>query len=95
MSNTGHEILVPLRGARRWLPDLTNRRGPSYRAFVDAVNEAVSSGELAAGDRLPSQRFLAARLGLHVNTVNRALRECARLGLTQANTGKGTRIASV
>ncbi|CAB3727090.1 GntR family transcriptional regulator [Paraburkholderia rhynchosiae] len=75
---------------RWWIPDLHQYRGPAYRAVVAAVEAAIARGRLKPGDRLPSQRVLADFLGLNVNTVNRAMRETARRGLTAANTRNGT-----
>jgi DNA-binding transcriptional regulator YhcF (GntR family) len=75
---------------RCWIPDLHQYQGPAYRAVVAAVEADIATGRLRPGDRLPSQRVLADFLGLNVNTVNRAMRETARRGLTAANTRKGT-----
>lgn len=77
-----------------WIPCLDWRIYPPYRAVVTALQSALATGALAPGDHLPPQRFLADYLGLSVNTVNRGLREAARLGLTTARTGAGTVIRS-
>ncbi|WP_084753992.1 MULTISPECIES: GntR family transcriptional regulator [Paraburkholderia] len=59
--------------------------GPAYLALADAIELAIQAGSVQARDRLPSQRMLADFLGLHVNTVNRVLREARRRGLTIGN----------
>ncbi|MCA8270358.1 GntR family transcriptional regulator [Burkholderia vietnamiensis] len=74
----------------KWIPDISRYGGPAYMAIVTALQDAIANGCLKHGDRLPSQRFLADFLGLHFNTVNRAMRESARRGLTAGNTGRGT-----
>lgn len=74
----------------RWLPDLRGRRGPRYGAIVDALAEDVGSGALRAGDRLPTHRDLAERLGVTVGTVSRAYAEAARRGLVTGEVGRGT-----
>jgi GntR family transcriptional regulator len=60
--------------------------GPAYLALADAIELAIRAGSVQAGDRLPPQRMLADFLGLHVNTVNRALRETRQRG-SRAATG--------
>jgi DNA-binding transcriptional regulator YhcF (GntR family) len=57
---------------------------------ADEIETAIRSGRFKAGNRLPSQRLLADFLGLHVNTVNRAMRETARRGLTAVSKRSGT-----
>ncbi len=64
--------------------------GPAYLAIADAIEKAISAGGLHPGETLPSQRMLADFMGLHVNTVNRAMREAARRGLTYGKTRRGT-----
>ncbi|WP_168794666.1 GntR family transcriptional regulator [Paraburkholderia aromaticivorans] len=73
-----------------WVPDLKAHRGPQYLAIADAIEQAVHGGALRTGDTLPPQRMLADLLGLHVNTINRGMRECARRGLTRGQTRRGT-----
>jgi DNA-binding transcriptional MocR family regulator len=73
-----------------WVPDVTERRGPLYQAIVDALAEDTSRGLLAAGDRLPTHRELADRLGVTVGTVTRAYAEAARRGLVAGEVGRGT-----
>jgi len=51
---------------------------PPFEQVRRQVIEAVRSGELAAGTRLPPVRRLAADLGLAANTVARAYRELER-----------------
>jgi GntR family transcriptional regulator len=73
----------------RWIPELHARRGPIYLAIADALQEAISDGLLNPGDPLPSQRYLADFLGLHVNTINRAMREGKKRGLVSGKTRRG------
>ncbi len=80
--------------APAWLPDLSHRSGPIYRALVDAIIDAVRDGELAAGDKLPPHRILARGLGVDIATVSRAYAEAQNLGLLYANVGRGTFVRS-
>jgi DNA-binding transcriptional MocR family regulator len=73
-----------------WEPRLDGRKGPRYRAIVEALAEDVAAGELRAGGRLPTHRDLADRLGVTVGTVSRAYSEAARRGLVSGEVGRGT-----
>src|ERR1700680_2853008 len=73
-----------------WIPDLTARNGPRYRAIADALAEELRSGRLAAGTQLPTQRDLAWRLHVTVGTVSRAYAEAERRGLVAGEVGRGT-----
>lgn len=73
-----------------WMPKRDSLTHPVYRSLADAIARAVARGELPPGSRLPSQRELADRLGLSVQTVGRALEELARRGLVRGHVGRGT-----
>lgn len=45
---------------------------PLYLQLRDAVIAGIASGELRAGDALPSVRSLAEDLGINLHTVNKA-----------------------
>ncbi|MFG3346741.1 PLP-dependent aminotransferase family protein [Streptomyces sp. NPDC048018] len=61
--------------------------------LMNALREAVRSGRLAAGTRLPSSRALAADLGVARNTVADAYAELVAEGWLTARQGSGTRVA--
>jgi DNA-binding transcriptional MocR family regulator len=73
-----------------WTPELSNRSGPRYLAIADALADGIKTGALNPGERLPTHRELAFRLGVTVGTVSRAYAEAARRGLTQGEVGRGT-----
>lgn len=73
-----------------WLPEIENRLGPRYLAIADALADDMRAGKIAPGDRLPTHRDLAYRLGVTVGTVSRAYNEAARRGLTYGEVGRGT-----
>lgn len=77
-----------------WKPDLTQRTGPLYLAIADAMAEAIESGTLQVGDRLPPHRALAFDLGITVGTVTRAYAEAERRGLVAGEVGRGTYVRS-
>ena len=68
--------------------------GPGVRAAVEAaLRQAVQSGRLAAGTRLPATRTLAADLGVARNTVADAYGQLVAEGWLTARQGSGTRVA--
>jgi DNA-binding transcriptional MocR family regulator len=73
-----------------WIPDLTQRRGPLYKAVADAIAEDISAEALSPGDRLPTQRELAHALEIALTTVTRAYAEAERRGLVRGEVGRGT-----
>ncbi|MGI5481109.1 PLP-dependent aminotransferase family protein [Streptomyces lavendofoliae] len=69
-------------------------RGPGLRSgLMEALREAVRSGRLAPGTRLPSSRSLATDLGIARNTVADAYAELVAEGWLTARQGSGTRVA--
>ncbi|MFE1174656.1 PLP-dependent aminotransferase family protein [Streptomyces sp. NPDC058773] len=72
--------------------DLTGPGG-LRAALLRALRDAVRSGRLAPGTRLPSSRSLAADLGIARNTVADAYTELVAEGWLSARQGSGTRVA--
>lgn len=66
---------------------------PPFEQVRDQLAEAVRTRELAAGDRLPTVRKLAADLGLASNTVARAYRELEQAGVLETRGRHGTFVA--
>ncbi|WP_063991907.1 MULTISPECIES: PLP-dependent aminotransferase family protein [unclassified Streptomyces] len=75
------ELLLPAVGAP------ARRRG---RALQEALREAVRSGRLAAGTRLPSTRELAADLGVSRGLVTEAYEQLTAEGYLRSGRGSGT-----
>jgi GntR family transcriptional regulator/MocR family aminotransferase len=74
--------------------DRLDLRGHGLRAsLMDALREAVRTGRLAPGVRLPSSRTLAADLSIARNTVADAYAELVAEGWLTARQGSGTRVA--
>ena len=63
---------------------------PIYEQIKNQIRSAVMSGELEAGEALPSLRKLAKELRVSVLTVTRAYNELADEGVVQNLQGKGT-----
>ncbi len=68
--------------------------GPGLRrGLTDALREAVRTGRLSPGTRLPSSRSLAGDLGIARNTVADAYADLVAEGWLTARQGSGTRVA--
>ncbi|HEY3338569.1 MAG TPA: GntR family transcriptional regulator [Propionicimonas sp.] len=67
---------------------------PPFEQVRDGVASAVRTGGLAAGERLPTVRKLAADLGLASNTVARAYRELEEAGVVETRGRNGTFVAA-
>jgi GntR family transcriptional regulator len=63
---------------------------PLYEQAADWVASAIESGELARGQKLPSERDLAAQWQIGYQTVRRTMRELRERGLIVSVVGKGT-----
>ncbi|EML4012772.1 PLP-dependent aminotransferase family protein [Klebsiella pneumoniae] len=61
-----------------------------YKAVVDRYAQAIRSGQLPAGSRLPTHRTLAAGERLSLATATRVYRELEEMGLVNGETGRGT-----
>ena len=66
---------------------------PIYRQIIDQVRLAVATGDLSAGDPVPSVRSLAEKLIINFNTVAKAYGELVRDGVLESLQGKGFFVA--
>lgn len=62
---------------------------PIYQQIISQIKSAIMSGELCAGDALPSMRALAQQLRISVITTKRAYEELEREGFIENFAGKG------
>jgi DNA-binding transcriptional MocR family regulator len=76
------------------LGDWTAAPGPLYRRLAGALRRAVELGELAPGQRLPSERQLARTLAVSRATVVAAYDQLRAPGVVQSRHGSGTRVSS-
>src|SRR5262245_36791068 len=65
------------------------------RALETALREAIRSGRLHAGARLPGSRSLAADLGISRGTVVQAYTQLVAAGWLTGAPGSGTRVADL
>lgn len=73
-----------------WLKPLTPGAGPRYQQIVEQLAQAIRTGELASGDQIPPQRWLASELGIDLTTVTRAYTEARNRGLIASFSGRGS-----
>jgi GntR family transcriptional regulator len=67
---------------------------PLYRQIIDQILIAISTGQLASGDKLPTVRQLAIDTQVNPNTVSRAYRELEIHGAVTTQRGTGTFVAA-
>ena len=68
---------------------------PPYSQLRRAIIAARASGTLAAGDRLPPMRALAAETGLALNTVAKAYKELEAAGAIETRGRAGSFITAL
>ncbi|SOB93395.1 GntR family transcriptional regulator [Ureibacillus xyleni] len=66
---------------------------PIYEQITQQIKQAILSGDLKAGDALPSIRSLAKDLKISVMTTKRAYTDLERDGFIETVAGKGSYIA--
>jgi GntR family transcriptional regulator / MocR family aminotransferase len=68
-------------------------REPMHRQLYRELREAVLSGRLAPGSRLPSTRAIASELGISRNTIMGAFDQLLAEGYLEGKVGSGTYVA--
>lgn len=74
------------------LGDWMSGSGPLFRRLAAALERAIRSGDLALGERLPSERHLAELLAVSRATVIAAYDHLRGLGIVDSRRGSGTRV---
>lgn len=64
------------------------------QALVEQITARIAAGEYPAGERLPAERQLAARLSVARNTLREALDIMQRRGLIKRRAGAGSYVAA-
>ncbi|BBB89992.1 MAG TPA: GntR family transcriptional regulator [Methylomusa anaerophila] len=63
---------------------------PIYLQVKAYILEKINTGQYRAGDRLPTERYLAEELGISRNTVSSAYKELLLEGVLASKQGRGT-----
>ena len=71
------------------------KRKHLHEQIADSIQDFMASDDLQQGDRLPSERDLAKRLGVSRNTVREAIRSLEQRGLLMMRPGSGTFVTEV
>jgi len=75
---------------------ISNTSGvPIYEQIEEQIKSQIMTGELAAGDALPSMRILAKELKISVITTKRAYEDLERDGYIESVIGKGSFVKGV
>jgi len=77
-----------------WFVEIDSAAGvPIYEQIIARIEEAVATGRLVAGERLPPVRELADELGVAPGTVARAYSALERKGVLETGGSRGTHVA--
>jgi GntR family transcriptional regulator len=68
---------------------------PFYRQIIDQIKFGIASGNLKAGEQLPTVRALAVELKVNLNTVSKAYKELEIQKILETQQGTGTFIGRV
>jgi GntR family transcriptional regulator len=71
----------------------TGSAEPIYRQLVEHVRRRVASGQIRAGDEIPSVRELAQQLAVHPMTISKAYSLLEAEGLLERRRGLAMRVA--
>lgn len=66
-----------------------------YRQIADELRGRIASGDLAAGERMPSEKDLAQRYGVAALTARRAMQELRWEGLIVGRRGFNAKVREV
>lgn len=70
--------------------DEFNASKPIYLQLADRIHRQIISGELKAGEKIPSIRDMGIIYNMNPNTVQRTYSELEREGILETKRGQGT-----
>jgi GntR family transcriptional regulator len=73
----------------------TSNPDPMYKQVTDQIKNAVASGELKTGDKLPSIRELSEALKISAITIKRAYLDLENEGYILTRAGLGSFVAEI
>ena len=75
---------------------ISNSSGvPIYEQIEEQIKNQIMTGELSAGEILPSMRVLAKELKISIITTKRAYEDLERDGFIESVMGKGTFVKAI
>ncbi|MEK4064690.1 MULTISPECIES: GntR family transcriptional regulator [unclassified Paenibacillus] len=72
----------------------SNRNKPIYEQITSQIKTMIMSGELQAGDPIPSMRSLAKSIQVSVITVQKAYEDLQRDGFIETTVGRGSFVSA-
>lgn len=72
------------------IAEISPASDPLYHQVYSAIKEAIRSGRLRPGDRLPTERQFCQQLEVSRATVRRALGQLVEEGIVEAQVGRGS-----
>ena len=73
----------------------SNNSKPIYEQITSQIKAKIMSGELAAGQPLPSMRALAKAIHVSVITVQKAYEDLQRDGFIETTVGRGSFVSAL
>lgn len=73
----------------------SNNSKPIYEQITSQIKSKIMSGELAAGEPIPSMRSLAKSLHVSVITVQKAYEDLQRDGFIDTTVGRGSFVSAL
>lgn len=80
-------------GATENMPDYTSVGGNKVDEVVESILESIRTGQLTAGDRIPTENELCRTTGISRTSVREALKRLEALTIVQIRRGDGTYIS--
>ena len=71
-----------------------NANKPIYEQITSQIKAMIMSGELQAGDAIPSMRSLAKSIHVSVITVQKAYEDLQRDGFIETTVGRGSFVSA-
>lgn len=60
-----------------------------YKKVIKYIKNEIIKGNLTIGDKLPTERFLAEKLGISRNSIREAIRTMENMGMLESKQGSG------
>ncbi|OCN05299.1 hypothetical protein A4S06_09335 [Erysipelotrichaceae bacterium MTC7] len=72
-----------------------NKPSTLYEQLADNIKSKILDGELALGDRLPSERMMSVQYGINRMTVRKAIKLLEQERILSAEVGRGTFVSGI
>lgn len=77
------------------MSDPDGERTPVTQRAVDRIKAMIASGRVGPGERLPTERALAAQLGVSRSSMREAIRALTTLGVLESRHGAGVYVTAL